>query len=318
MPLDYTEDKIQGIEFTSDEIEGARGRRRPPPRPIKIGNPFANISRLFQPQRTTVQNVSSQPNTSVSVNEYIKRIQEQDIVKSENETRIKQLQSRVFQLEGDIQRRDSAISKKNKRIKYATDENSRLKKKNNTVLDNLRYFRSQVFGNKKVDGYNDVVVKQQIAMENLKKQEIGNPISKKEGFVTSGNAVYNAVVTQNEIVENQITNTINEHSVDNQLTMNILSKIAFMKTVNKILLFVFICTFIFGCYKVFSNTTMDLDMKAKIIISIGLFLTVVILHTIEYLFIHIAPFIMAFIIGTPHRVSQYWSKPGIYDYLPTK
>ena len=317
MPLDYTEDTIEGIELSSEEIEGARGRR-PPPRPIKIGNPFANFARLFQPQRTNVQNVSSQPNTSVSVNEYIKRIEQQDRVKSENETRIQQLQSRVFQLEGDVQTRDSAISKKNKRIKYVTDENSRLKKKNNTILDNLRYFRSQVFGNKKVDGYSDVVVKQQIAMENLKKQEIGNPISKKEGFVTSGNAVYNAVVTQNEIVENQITSTINDHSIDNQLTMNILSKITFMKTVNKILLFIFVCTFIFGSYRVFSNTTLSLDMKTKIIISIGLFLTVIILHAIEYLFIHIAPFIMAFIIGTPHRVSQYWSKPGIYDYLPTK
>jgi hypothetical protein len=57
--------------------------------------------------------------------------------------------------------KDILIDKKNRHIAFLTKENTRLRKKVNSILDNLQYYRTLVLGNTEVDGYQSTVVKQQ-------------------------------------------------------------------------------------------------------------------------------------------------------------
>jgi uncharacterized coiled-coil protein SlyX len=78
------------------------------------------------------------------------------------ENQVRQLSARVKQLENTIKQKDILIGKKNKHIAFLKKENTRLRKKVNSLLDNLQYYRTLVLGNKEVDGYKTTVVKQQI------------------------------------------------------------------------------------------------------------------------------------------------------------
>jgi chromosome segregation ATPase len=239
---------------------------------------------------------------------------------------INNLQKVIKQRDDTIRQRDTTILQKNKRITYLTKENTRLKRKNNSLLDHLQYFRSQLFGNESVTGYKDTVVKQQIENDNLKKQEIGEPIYKKkdeiavthdsnvsEGFVNSGSATYNALYTQNQAVQNKIDDVKNKQSVDNQLSVNISSKINTLQSVNFILICIFIIAIIFGCYKLFLFPGMN--MRVKIGIVIIMILSISLIHSIEYLLFHLVPYVWSLITTTPYEPNYNLALPGIYDYL---
>jgi hypothetical protein len=60
-----------------------------------------------------------------------------------------------------------------------------------------------------------------------------------------------------------------------------------------------------------------MNYLVKILFAIGMLLSIIILHTIEYIILLIFPYVSALLIGTPYDPSEYWNKPGIYDYLPT-
>jgi hypothetical protein len=260
------------------------------------------------------------------------------------ETQVRQLTAYVSQLESKIRNKDILIDKKNKHITFLTREHTRLRKKVNNLLDNLQYYRTLVLGNKEVDGYQKTVVKQQIKNDELIEQEIGRPIvsDKKEGFgnlntyyenlqedinnllneytnlegfVTSGTTSYNAVFTENQAVKNQIDNTTNEYSVNNQISSNIIAKTNKLKFANLILMAIFVLAYLYGCYKIYQTEGMNLGVKVAICIVMSL--TIFILHLIEYIILNIFPYISSLLIGTPYNPPDYWSKPGMYDYLPT-
>jgi uncharacterized coiled-coil protein SlyX len=245
------------------------------------------------------------------------------------EIQIKQSTARIAQLENIIIEKDIIIDDLNKQIQKLNKENMRLRKKVNALIDNLQYFRKLVLGNDEVDGYKDTVVKNQMKYEDLLQKEIGTPVtSKKEGLVNykpsyesvqegfvEGTASYNAVFTENQVLKNKIDNTTNVHSVDNQLFANTKRKINNWKFANYILIFVFCGAFLYGCYNLYKQPEMN-DV-VKILFAIGMLLSIIILHTIEYAIFNIFPYISALLIGTPYDPSEYWNKPGIYDNLPT-
>jgi hypothetical protein len=208
----------------------------------------------------------------------------------------------------------------------------------------LQYYRTLVLGNKEVDGYQKTVVKQQIKNDELIQQEIGKPIlSNKtegfsnlyeyyenlqedftnleneykilEGYVDSTTSSYNAVFAENQAVKNQIDTTENEYSVDNQLSLNVLKKTNDLKYINFILICIFLIVYVYGCYKIYKIE--GIHLAVKVVIMFVMFLTIFILHTIEYIIFNIFPYVSALIIGTPYNPPNYWKKPGIYDYLPT-
>jgi uncharacterized coiled-coil protein SlyX len=245
------------------------------------------------------------------------------------EIQIKQSTARIAELENIIIEKDILIDSLNKQIQKLNKENMRLRKKVNALLDNLQYFKKIVLGNDEVDGYKDTVVKNQMKYEDLLQKEIGPPVtSKKEGFANyeqsyelvqegfvEGTASYNAVFTENQVLKNKIDNTTNVHSIDNQLFANTKRKINNWKFANYILIFVFCGVFLYGCYNLYKQP--EMNYLVKILFAIGMLLSIIILHTIEYAILLIFPYVSALLIGTPYDPSEYWNKPGIYDYLPT-
>jgi hypothetical protein len=115
------------------------------------------------------------------------KIKDKAMIVTNLKNQVKQLLSRVQQLERTIREKDDLIKKKNRHIAYLNKVNMRLRKKVNSLLDNLQYYRTLVLGNKEVDGYQTTVVKQQIKNNELIQQEIGKPIqsNKQEGFELS-------------------------------------------------------------------------------------------------------------------------------------
>jgi len=261
------------------------------------------------------------------------------------ETQVRQLIAQVRQLESIIIEKDITIDKKNKHIAWLTKENTRLRKKVNSLLDNLQYYRTLVLGNREVDGYQKTVVEQQIKNDELIQQEIGKPIesNKKEGFqslyenyenfqsefnnlqneynkIAEGFAdettsSYNSVFTENKAVKNQIENSTNVYSVNNQLSSNIIAKTNYLKQINFILILLFFIVYVYGCYKIYKIE--GIHIGKKVIVGLVMFLTIFIIHLVEYILVFTVPYISALLLGTPYNPPYLFNKPGKYDYLPT-
>jgi hypothetical protein len=233
--------------------------------------------------------------------------------------------TKVAGLELAVSKLKELVEKKRAHIVRLTRDNKQLKIKNNYTLDDLQYNRSLVFGNKKVDGYKDIEIKQHDIKTTLENQPISTPIDldfsndkdsdEKEGFISESAAGYNNVFTQNRALENQITNVKNSHSVDNQLAVNLIKRKQFIQLINKILIFLFIIAFAYSCFKVYKLP--NIDKYTKIGILLVIFSTIFIIHSIEYILLQVVPYFSALILGTPYNPKTYWNKPGIYDYLPT-
>jgi hypothetical protein len=210
--------------------------------------------------------------------------------------------------------------KKTAHISYLMEENKRLKNKNNFLLDSLQYFRSTSLGNDKVAGYKDTTVKQQIESTVLKTQEIGNPIAinanTKEGFITGTAATYNAVFTQNQALENQITNTKDRSTINDQITKTYIKKLEWLKLVNRVLLIFFLFAILFACYKISSIPNITMSIYKKVGIIMTLILSIFIIHSIEYVLFDYIPFFSALLLGTPYSEKKYWEKPSWRDYSP--
>jgi hypothetical protein len=270
------------------------------------------------------------------------------------EDQVRQLRSYVDLLNRKIDEKDRLIDKKNKHIAWLTSENTRLRTKVNHLLDSLQYYRTLVLGNKEVDGYQKTVVKQQIKNDELVQQEIGKPIqSSKEGFslyareprssenegfshidsfqsefnnlqntynkiiegYNSATASYNSVFTENQAVKQQIENTTNVYSVNKQLSYNIIAKTNYWKQINFILICIFLIVYLYGCYKIYK--TEGINLGEKVAIGLVMFLTIFIIHLIEYILVYTVPYMSALLLGTPYNPPYLFNKPGKYDYLPS-
>jgi hypothetical protein len=293
------------------------------PPPVNIFKPPPPVN-IFKPP--SFGNIFQQQDQQNKINQLQKNVENGQRQIQNLFNQINNLHNVIRQRDATIRQRDATIVQKNKRINYLTKENTRLKRKNNALLDDLQYFRSQLFGNESVTGYKDTVVKQQIENDILKKQEIGEPIYKKndeiavthesnvsEGFVNSGSATYNALYTQNQTIQNKIDDVKNKQSVDNQLSVNISSKINTLQSINFVLVCIFIIAILFGCYKLFLFPGMN--MRVKIGIAILMILSISLIHSIEYLLFYLAPYVWSLITTTPYEPNYNLALPGIYDYL---
>jgi hypothetical protein len=312
---------------------------------------WGNFVRLFRPSRPSVdlgairrRQEEERQQREKANREKANRERDEAARLANLDTQVKQLTAQVQQLESIIKEKDILIDKKNRHIAFLTKENTRLRKKVNSILDNLQYYRTLVLGNKEVDGYQSTVVKQQIKNDELIQQEIGKPIQpdKTEGFVLPYEnyesflseitnlkdeynrilegftdptmSSYNSVFTQNQAVKNQIDNNTNVYSVNNQLSSNIIAKTNKLKWINVILIFLFLIVYVYACYKIYKINGMNIGKK--VIIGFVMFLTIFIIHLIEYILVYVVPYIGALLIGTPYKPQYLFSKPGIYDYLP--
>jgi hypothetical protein len=348
MSEEFTEENITGEIIEDDEREGVR--RRQPSRSFNIFRgsifDFGAIRRRAEEARRAAERAAQEARQRIEREQREREQRARDaaarLVNLENQVR--QLTAYVSQLETKIRDKDLLINKKNRHIAFLTKENTRLRKKVNSLLDNLQYYRTLVLGNKEVDGYQKTVIKQQIKNDELIQQEIGKPIlSNKtegfsniyeyyenlqedftnlqneykvlEGYVDSTTSSYNAVFTENQAVKNQIDSNTNEFSVDNQLSLNIIAKTNNLKYINFILICIFLIVYVYGCYKIYKVE--GINLAVKVVIIFVMFLSIFILHLIEYIIFNSLPYVSALLIGTPYNPPYYWKKPGIYDYLPT-
>jgi len=359
MSEEFTEENITGEIIGDDEREGARRRVafRPASRSFNIFRgsifDFGAVRRRQEEERRNRERAQREAAERAQREAAERARQEREranrLSNLENEvrqltTRVQQSTARIQQLEQVIRNKDRIIWRKNRHIAFLTKENTRLRKKVNSLLDNLQYYRTLVLGNKEVDGYQKTVVKQQIKNDELIQQEIGKPIlSNKtegfsnlyeyyenlqedftnlqneytvlEGYVDSTTSSYNAVFTENQAVKNQIDSNTNDYSVDNQLSLNVLKKTNDLKYINFILIFIFLIVYVYGCYKIYKVE--GIHLAVKVLIIFVMFLTIFIVHLIEYIIFNTFPYVSALLIGTPYNPPNYWKKPGIYDYLPT-
>uniref|UniRef100_A0A6C0K1U7 Uncharacterized protein n=1 Tax=viral metagenome TaxID=1070528 RepID=A0A6C0K1U7_9ZZZZ len=315
---------------------------------------WGDFSKIFRPNPTFDWNALRKKQEEDRLNrerifreaaEKAKRIRDEANRVNNLENQVKQLTARVQQLESIIKEKDKVIDKKNKHIDFLTKENTRLRKKVNALLDNLQYYRTLVLGNTDVDGYQTTVVKQQIKYDELLQQEIGKPVktSKKEGFeplyanyetlysefnnlqneynkIREGFydpeiASYNSVFTENQAVKNQIENSTNIYSVNKQLSSNIIAKTDYLKKINLILICIFAIVYVYVCYKIYKIDGMN--NGEKVAIGLVIISIIFIIHLVEYILVYSIPYISALLLGTPYNPPYLFSKPGIYDYLPT-
>jgi len=349
MSEEFKEENTTGeiIKFDNDdgEQEGInwgkiRNVFRAPIRAVKKSFASLNINAIMRQQQEQARRIREQQERLQR--EKAERARAEIMRVRNMENQIRQLSARVSQLESIIRDKDRLIDRKNKHIAFLTSENTRLRKKVNSLLDNLQYYKTSVLGTDQVDGYKTTVVKQQLKIDELLQQEIGKPITAStdgfenlyEGFhydydslknehsilegmiegFDSEMAAYNAVFIENQSIQNQIDNTTNVYSINNQLTSNIIAKQNTLKNVNFILIIVFFIVYIYGCYTVYKIDGMENNIK--IAICIVMLFIIFILHTIEYIIFTILPLFIAFVVKTPIRPYKYFNKPSIYDYLP--
>lgn len=253
--------------------------------------------------------------------------------------RVRQLNEQINRLETTIREKEEIIKNKNSYIASIKIETTRLQKTANSLLDELQYYRTLALGNNEVDGYQNTLVKQQLKYNKLDKLEIGNTLqsSNTEGFdlqyekyeykltnpiegqnkiiegLTSDNAAFNAVFMENQAIKNQIDNNTNTYSISKQLASHIIAKTTTLKWVNRILIFIFLIVYAYACYKIYNIP--EMDMFRKIAIGIFVFLTIFIIHLIEYILVYTIPFIIALFTGIQYNPSFIFSKPGKYDYF---
>jgi hypothetical protein len=355
MSEEFKEENTTGEIIKFDKDDDGNGEQE--------GINWGSIGNIFRPAARTVKN--SIFNIGAIIEEQQKKMRQQienarrdreaqeralrekaqreqdEIMRVRNmEVQIKQLSARVSQLESIIRNKDRLIDRKNKHITFLTSENTRLRKKVNSLLDNLQYYKTSVLGTDQVDGYKTTVVKQQLKIDELLQQEIGKPITaSKDGFeniyegfhydydslnkehvILEGYAdqlmsSYNAVFTENQAMQNHNDNTTNIYSINNQLTSNIIARQNTLKYVNFILIIVFFIVYLYGCYKVY--TINGMENYIKIAICIAMLFTIFILHIIEYIIFTILPVFIGLIVKIPIKPFKYFKGPSIYDYLPS-
>jgi DNA repair exonuclease SbcCD ATPase subunit len=247
--------------------------------------------------------------------------------------KITTLNKEVTSVQDTIKAKDQLIEKKQNTIDNSLPKTStKFQSEINSYLDDLQYYRTLVLGNDKMDGYATTLAKQKIKYNELNNKEFTNSlnfnnkegvnelyevpyetINTKEGFDTLTMS-YLSVLSQNKAINDKIETTTNIHSVNNQLSSNIISKTNILKIINYVLILVFLIVYAYACYKIYKIPEMDIFRKCAI--GIVVFLTIFIIHLVEYTIAHFVPFAIAFFTGVPYSPLFLLSRPGKYDYLP--
>ena len=257
-------------------IESLRTKRPkplPPPKPLKRAPP---------PKRLPPKKYSG------VCGRYIKRIDERDKTIKERERTIGNLTERVNIL---TEFKNSCIN-----------SNNRLITKNNALLDTTQYFNDQIFGNNSTPGYAQAAVSSQIQKDDILNQKLGQ-VATKEGFDT-----YNMVDNENNMIQNQINMNKQEHSVDNQLYVNLNNRIDSLNKANEILGWILFAVIII-CAIVIWRSNESLTHKLVMIKVVWLYLIFV--EILEYIFFYVYRYLNALLYGQPYDANDYWKFPTL-------
>jgi len=209
-------------------------------------------------------------------------------------------------------RKGDYIKKLKKQIEQLTSlrnrlftANNRLIGKNNTLLDSVQYFRTMIFGNKKVTGYEQALMDEKQINEKLRTQELGQTV--KEGYVT-GDSTYNAVYTENQIVENQIRETANQHSVDDQLFKNLEDQTLTLSHANVILSWILFGFILSSAFLIWFS---DMGLKDRLVAVKVVWLYVILVEIAEYFLFYMFRYLKSWFWGTPYDASDFWKFPTL-------
>jgi len=183
--------------------------------------------------------------------------------------------------------------------------NNRLIRKNNSLLDSVQYFRTMIFGSKNIHGYQKAVVDEKILNDKLRSQELGQVIT--EGYKTN-DSTYNAVNTENQILENQIRETTNQHSVDDQLFKNLQTQTETLSHANVILSWILFGFILISAYLIwFSN----MSLKDRLVAVKVVWIYVILIEIAEYVLFYVFHYLGAWFWGTPYDASDFWKFPTL-------
>jgi hypothetical protein len=183
--------------------------------------------------------------------------------------------------------------------------NNRLITKNNTLLDSVQYFRTMIFGNQRVAGYEKAVVDAKIKNSELRKQELGEAVQ--ENF-DNNDSNYNAVYTENNILQNQIGINANNHSVDNQMYKNLASRIETLDYVNTILAWLLFGVILVSAYVIWvSNQT----LTYKLVMVKVVWIYVILVEILEYVLFYVFRYFRALFSEKPYTANDFWKFPTL-------
>lgn len=183
--------------------------------------------------------------------------------------------------------------------------NNRLIRKNNSLLDSVQYFRTMIFGNRDIHGYQKALVDEKILNDKLRTQELGQSV--KEGYKTN-DSTYNAVNTENQILENQLNETANQHSVDDQLFKNLQTQTETLSHANVILSWILFGFILVSAYLIwFSN----MSLKDRLVAVKVVWIYVILIEIAEYVLFYVFRYLGAWFWGTPYDASDFWKFPTL-------
>ncbi len=183
--------------------------------------------------------------------------------------------------------------------------NNRLIGKNNTLLDSVQYFRTMIFGNKNVKGYKNALVDEKLINEKLRTQELGQSI--KEGYA-AGDSAYNALNTENQIVENQLRETANQHSVDDQLFKSLEEQTLTLSHANVILSWILFGFILASAFLIWFS---DMGLKDRLVAVKVVWLYVILVEIAEYILFYVFRYLKSWFWGTPYDASDFWKFPTL-------
>ncbi len=206
--------------------------------------------------------------------------------------------------------KDRYISKLKKQIHSAKlklqdmfSANNRLITKNNSLLDNMQYFRGLIFGNKNVKGYSEAIIDEKIKYDNVVQQELSQSV--KENF-SSSDSNYNAVKTENEILTNQLNNNTDKSSANDQLFINLSARTETLATINSALGWVIFVVICIAAYYIWFG---DKSLKDRLVLVKVVWIYLLIVGTLEYVLFYLAIYLRALFGGRAYQSHDYWKFP---------
>ena len=196
--------------------------------------------------------------------------------------------------------------KKLRRInKKLYDENNRVIKKNNVLIDSVLYFKDLIFGKGDIPGYKDSLLKSKMENEALKTQEFGKPVA--ETFTSSADSVYNAVATENAILQNQMKINHDQYSVNDQMYTSIANNTQILNYLNYYLLYILYAAIAISTYIIIVNNTLTWGQKFLYLKIVWFW--VILLQIIEYVLFYAIRYFRAYFTGNAYALNDYWTFP---------
>jgi hypothetical protein len=208
-----------------------------------------------------------------------------------------------------IDDRNDQISQKNDKIEELRNQisilnnykntcynnNNRLMKKNNVLLDTSQFFENQT------NEYDKMLIKMHTDETNLLNKKISDNI---EGF-DSG---YNKVTNENAIIQNQININQQQHSIDNQLYIDLDNRIQFLKSLNEILSVFLFAVIIISAVIIWRS---DKSLTHKLVMVKVVWLYVIIVEIFEYILFYVVQYLRALFFGKPYNTNDFWKFPEL-------